>query len=56
MFVGVTTGTLAILCAQPTDVVKVRMQAAGGKGQYKVRIFLLSNDMGIYISIFSYTL
>merc|ERR1719192_1195325 len=23
---GVTTGTLAILCAQPTDVVKVRMQ------------------------------
>jgi len=32
---GVTTGTLAILCAQPTDVVKVRMQAAGNKGQYK---------------------
>jgi len=26
---GVTTGTLAILAAQPTDVVKVRMQAAG---------------------------
>jgi len=33
---GVTTGTLAILVAQPTDVVKVRMQAAGNKGQYKV--------------------
>ena len=49
MFVGVTTGTLAILCAQPTDVVKVRMQAAGGKGQYKVRIFLMSNAMGFYI-------
>lgn len=32
---GVTTGTLAILCAQPTDVVKVRMQAAGNKKQYK---------------------
>ncbi|XP_023324437.1 mitochondrial uncoupling protein 2 isoform X1 [Eurytemora carolleeae] len=32
---GVTTGTLAILVAQPTDVVKVRMQAAGNKGQYK---------------------
>jgi len=32
---GVSTGTLAILCAQPTDVVKVRMQAAGNKGQYK---------------------
>lgn len=32
---GVTTGTLAILAAQPTDVVKVRMQAAGNKGQYK---------------------
>jgi len=32
---GVTTGTLAILAAQPTDVVKVRMQAAGNNGQYK---------------------
>eukprot|EP00088_Acartia_fossae_P004582 TRINITY_DN11970_c0_g1_i2.p1 TRINITY_DN11970_c0_g1~~TRINITY_DN11970_c0_g1_i2.p1 ORF type:complete len:315 (-),score=56.72 TRINITY_DN11970_c0_g1_i2:538-1482(-) len=32
---GITTGTLAILCAQPTDVVKVRMQAAGQNGQYK---------------------
>ena len=34
---GVTTGTLAILAAQPTDVVKVRMQAAGNSQQYKVR-------------------
>lgn len=32
---GITTGTLAILVAQPTDVVKVRMQAAGSKGAYK---------------------
>jgi len=32
---GVTTGTLAILVAQPTDVVKVRMQAAGLSQQYK---------------------
>jgi len=32
---GVTTGTLAILAAQPTDVVKVRMQAAGRSQQYK---------------------
>lgn len=32
---GITTGTLAILAAQPTDVVKVRMQAAGSKGGYK---------------------
>jgi len=32
---GVTTGTLAILAAQPTDVVKVRMQAAGNSQQYK---------------------
>jgi len=32
---GVTTGTLAILAAQPTDVVKVRMQAAGSSQQYK---------------------
>jgi len=32
---GVTTGTLAILVAQPTDVVKVRMQAAGKNNKYK---------------------
>jgi len=32
---GVTTGTLAILAAQPTDVVKVRMQVAGKSQQYK---------------------
>eukprot|EP00092_Neocalanus_flemingeri_P036129 GFUD01039334.1.p1 GENE.GFUD01039334.1~~GFUD01039334.1.p1 ORF type:complete len:321 (+),score=64.38 GFUD01039334.1:51-1013(+) len=32
---GVTTGTLAILVAQPTDVVKIRMQAAGNTKQYK---------------------
>merc|ERR1719341_2869553 len=31
---GITTGTLAILVAQPTDVVKVRMQAAGSKKVY----------------------
>jgi len=31
---GITTGTLAILAAQPTDVVKVRMQAAGKAGTY----------------------
>ena len=33
---GVTTGTLAILAAQPTDVVKVRMQVAGSSQKYKV--------------------
>ena len=27
---GLTTGGLAVLAAQPTDVVKVRMQAQGG--------------------------
>jgi len=32
---GITTGTLAILVAQPTDVVKVRMQVAGSSQQYK---------------------
>ena len=36
---GITTGTLAILSAQPTDVVKVRMQAeqklAGEPSRYK---------------------
>ena len=33
---GVTTGTIAITCAQPTDVVKVRMQAqrAGAHVRY----------------------
>lgn len=41
---GVTTGTLAILAAQPTDVVKVRMQAAGNRGQYK-------GVMDAYVSI-----
>ena len=30
---GVTTGVLAILAAQPTDVVKIRLQA-GGRGRY----------------------
>ena len=36
---GITTGTLAIFSAQPTDVVKVRMQAEvkkqGEKSRYK---------------------
>lgn len=27
---GITTGAMAVLLAQPTDVVKVRMQAQGG--------------------------
>jgi len=27
---GITTGTIAICCAQPTDVVKIRMQASSG--------------------------
>ena len=29
---GITTGGAAVLCAQPTDVVKVRMQAQGARG------------------------
>ena len=29
---GITTGGAAVLCAQPTDVVKVRLQAQGAKG------------------------
>ena len=32
---GVTTATLAILAAQPTDVVKIRMQAGARTGQYR---------------------
>ncbi|XP_064629816.1 dicarboxylate carrier SLC25A8-like [Lineus longissimus] len=32
---GITTGAAAVMCAQPTDVVKVRMQAPGGKQRYK---------------------
>jgi len=31
---GITTGTLAILVAQPADVVKIRMQAHGSAQQY----------------------
>jgi len=34
MLAGVTTGSLAIMVAQPMDVVKIRMQAAGGGSQY----------------------
>ena len=30
---GMTTGTLAILAAQPTDVVKIRMQAGSISAQ-----------------------
>lgn len=33
MLAGCTTGALAVICAQPTDVVKVRMQA-GGSARY----------------------
>ena len=32
---GVSTATMAILVAQPTDVVKVRMQAGARSGQYR---------------------
>ena len=32
---GVSTATLAILAAQPTDVVKIRMQAGARTGQYR---------------------
>ena len=36
VFAGVTTGALSVSLAQPTDVVKVRMQAQFGanKGRY----------------------
>lgn len=33
---GITTGALAVLIAQPTDVVKIRMQA-GNNGRSSVR-------------------
>lgn len=32
---GITTGGMAVMCAQPTDVVKVRMQAQVGGPRYK---------------------
>ncbi len=33
---GVTTGAVAVMAAQPTDVVKVRMQAArAGEARYR---------------------
>jgi len=31
---GISTGGFAVICAQPTDVVKIRMQAPGGKQRY----------------------
>ena len=32
---GVTTAALAVSLAQPTDVVKVRLQAGARSGQYR---------------------
>jgi solute carrier family 25 uncoupling protein 8/9 len=47
---GITTGALAITVAQPTDVVKVRMQAmAGGKTSGQVRY---KNSIHAYKTIF----
>ena len=46
---GVTTGTLAILVAQPTDVVKIRMQVAGTSQQYKV-VFYVTRVIGQVLS------
>jgi len=55
---GVTTGTIAILSAQPTDVVKIRMQAelrkAGEKPRYKgvfhayATVYKLEGMKGLY--------
>ena len=44
------SGTLAILAAQPTDVVKVRMQVAGGKKQYKVDLALIKSMLTLPIN------
>ena len=41
---GVTTATLAILLAQPTDVVKVRMQAGARSGQYRYHCFFTAGE------------
>lgn len=43
---GVTTGSISVLVAQPTDVVKIRMQ---GQGTTSSRIY--SNSMEAYRSI-----
>lgn len=32
---GLTTGSLAVLCAQPTDVVKTRLQVQGMTGKVR---------------------
>jgi solute carrier family 25 uncoupling protein 8/9 len=46
---GVTTGTLAVMVAQPTDVVKIRLQA-GNNGRSSVRY---NSTLQAYRSIFS---
>ena len=61
---GITTGTLAIFSAQPTDVVKVRMQAEvkkqGEKSRYKgvvdayVTIAKTEGFQGLYKGTFDY--
>lgn len=61
---GITTGTLAIFSAQPTDVVKVRMQAEvkkqGEKSRYKgvvdayVTIAKTEGFQGLYKGTFNF--
>jgi len=46
---GITTGALAVMIAQPTDVVKIRMQA-GNNGRSSVRY---SSTLQAYKSIAS---
>ena len=38
---GVTTAALAVSLAQPTDVVKVRLQAGARSGQYRSHFIII---------------
>ena len=46
---GVTTAALAVSLAQPTDVVKVRLQAGARSGQYRSHFTLIVCCLTIYI-------
>ncbi len=47
---GMTTGTMAILAAQPTDVVKIRMQAGSISPTFYVQNFSTKVFYATFIS------
>ena len=47
---GVTTAALAVSLAQPTDVVKVRLQAGARSGQYRSHFIIIVCCLTSFIS------